>query len=288
MSTEATAPCDVLAFDGDHAQRRADVIAHEEPLEIQVLGVSVAVVMRTPGHDLELALGFLATERAIEGAQDVVSLRHCSVAPTPDAEDNVVQVVLRDHATEKIERLRRNQYASSSCGVCGKATIDAALAPTLGPRRVAEAADLRVPSAVFYELTKRMRETQAAFESTGGVHAAALFDERGVLQILREDVGRHNAVDKVVGATMRLHAAEAPTLTRAILLVSGRVSFEIVQKAAAVGIPIVAGISAPTSLAVRFAQALGVTLVAFLRGETMNVYAHSERLSYSPGETERP
>lgn len=276
MSSEATAPCGVLAFDGDRSEQRADVIAHEEPLEIQVMGVSVAVVMRTPGHDLELALGFLATERAIESAADIVSLRHCSVAPTPDAEDNVVQVVLRE-AGDSIERLRRNQYASSSCGVCGKATIDAALAPTLGPRRVPDAAELQISSAVFYGLTARMRGAQPAFDSTGGVHAAALFDEAGDLLILREDVGRHNAVDKVIGAML-----SRTTLTRSILVVSGRVSFEIVQKAAAVGIPIVAGISAPTSLAVRFAEALGVTLVAFLRGETMNVYAHAVRIVTGP------
>jgi FdhD protein len=260
----------VVAFSALERRERDDEIAHEEPLEIQLMGAAIAVVMRTPGHDEELGLGFLATERVITSASDVASIRHCSSVADPEAEENVLRIVLRDGIEAPIERLKRSLYASSSCGVCGKATIEIALA-TGGP---IPAGAVRVTPDVLYGLPPVLRGAQRTFEATGGLHAAGLFTPLGELVLVREDVGRHNAVDKVVGAQLLSGAG----VGEMILLVSGRVSFEIVQKAAAVGIPIVAGISATTSLAVRYAEALGVTLVGFLRGEKMNVYSHPERI----------
>ncbi len=259
----------VAAYAGGAPSSRADKVAHEEPLEIQVQGVSCVVVMRTPGHDEELALGFLTTERVIASAADVVSVRHCTAAEDPDAEGNVLRVVLREGVELPLERLRRNTYASSSCGLCGKATIEAALAhgqPVRG--------GLSVRPEAVYALPERLRAAQGAFAETGGLHAAGLFDAGSELDVVREDVGRHNAVDKVIGASLRAGVAGGARG----LFVSGRVSFEIVQKAAAFGLPIVAGISAPTSLAVKFGQALGVTVIGFVRGATMNVYSHPERV----------
>jgi FdhD protein len=260
----------VLGYAGAESAARDDDVAREEPLEIQVGGVAVAVVMRTPGHDQELAVGFLVTERVVASAADVVSARHCTTVSRPEAEENVMRVVLRDGVDVPFERLRRSTYASSSCGVCGKATIEAAMA-TGAPL----GGTLRVAASVLYQLPAKLRAGQGTFDVTGGLHAAALFDERGELSIVREDVGRHNAVDKVIGARLMAGAG----FDRAVLLVSGRVSFEIVQKAVAAGVALVAGISAPTSLAVEAARALGVTVVGFLRGETMNVYAGEERVS---------
>lgn len=259
----------VTAFVDGAGSSRQDRVAHEEPLEIQVQGVSCAVVMRTPGHDEELALGFLATERVIESVRDVVSVRHCTTAEDPESEGNVIRVVLREGIELPLERIRRNTYASSSCGLCGKATIEAALSH--GPPLTG---GFSVSAEVIYLLPDRLRAEQGAFTETGGLHAAALFDDGAVLSLCREDVGRHNAVDKVVGAALR---DGAPPETRG-LFVSGRVSFEIVQKAAAFGLALVAGISAPTSLAVRYGEALGVTVVGFVRGRSLNVYSRPERV----------
>ncbi|MFO0550914.1 MAG: formate dehydrogenase accessory sulfurtransferase FdhD [Polyangiaceae bacterium] len=251
------------------SSERDDVVAEEEPLEIQVNGVSCAVVMRTPGHDEELALGFLVTERIVKRTADVVSLRHSSVAPEPHAEDNVLAVVLAPDVDPAFGRLRRNTFASASCGICGKATISAALASG-GPVR----SSLVVDVELLYEMPTRLRQQQSTFERTGGLHAAALFDDAGRLLVLREDVGRHNAVDKVIGWAAR----EGASAERLVLLVSGRISYEIVQKAAAFGVPIVAGISAPTSLAIEAAAALDVTVAGFLRGKTVNVYSAPRRI----------
>jgi FdhD protein len=243
---------------------REDAVAAEEPLEIRVGGQSVAVVMRTPGHDRELAAGFLVTEGIVRRREDVLDLVYCR-RDGAASDENVLDVLLAPGAAVDLARLTRHVFTSSSCGICSKASIDAVrmqfppLAATLAPRR-----------EVLVALPARLREAQAAFAATGGLHASALFDAAGRLQAVREDVGRHNALDKVVG-----HAffAEALPLAGRILLVSGRVSFEIMQKALAAGIPCVAAISAPTSAAVEFACASGQTLVGFLRGERMNVYA---------------
>ena len=247
-----------------------DLLAVEEPLEIRVLGRSVAVVMRTPGHDRELAAGFLVTEGLLRNRDDVLDLVRCqageagSVATGKSAE-NVMDVLLAGGVAIDWTSLTRHVFTSSSCGICSKASIDAVrsqFAPIARP--------LRPRRRVLVTLPDQLRVQQAGFAASGGLHASALFDAVGTLEIVREDVGRHNALDKVIG-----HAflAERLPLDGRILLVSGRVSFELMQKALAAGIPCVAAISAPTSAAVEFARESGQVLVGFLRGERMNVYA---------------
>lgn len=252
------------------AEEGDDLVAHEEPLEIQVGGTPLAVVMRTPGHDRELALGFLVTERVVEGPADVVSLAHESVAPDPEGAENSIRVVLRDGLVPDLERLRRNLFASSSCGICGKATIENALsaAPPLED-------DAHFDAGFFATLPEQMRARQALFARTGGLHAAALFDSQGSMLVLREDVGRHNAVDKVIGWAA---GHERLPLHGHALLASGRISYEIVQKALAARIPVVAAVSAPTSLAVELASASGMALVAFLRDGHFSAYGNASRI----------
>jgi FdhD protein len=269
-TSESVETFGAVHFDAGAPQSREERVAHEEPLEIQVNGAAVAVLMRTPGHDEELVTGFLLTERVVAGVADLESVRHCSTAPTPEAEDNVVQVRLAAHVPFDLERLRRHTFASSSCGVCGKATIENACA-LASP--VHDDGDVRVAPAVLARMVPALRAAQSAFDETGGLHGAGAFTSHGALVLAREDVGRHNAVDKVIGACARQGLARPE-----VLLVSGRVSFEIVQKAAAARVPVVAGVSAPTSLAVRMARALNITLVGFLRGTSMNVYAGEQRV----------
>ena len=256
---------------GGSARAARDAVAREEPLEIQIGGTPLAVVMRTPGHDADLALGFLAGERVIASIDDVLSVRHCREARSAEAADNVVRVALADGVAVDWEALRRNTYASSSCGVCGKATIENAIAcapPLDDPARFA--ADLFAP------LPDRLASAQPGFASTGGLHAAALFDARGNLLVAREDVGRHNAVDKVVGFCLR---QKRWPLAGHVLLVSGRISFEIAQKALAARVPLVAGVSAPSSLAIELATRARIALIGFLRGRSFNVYGETGRVS---------
>jgi FdhD protein len=247
-----------------------DCVAREEPLEIQLGGASLAVVMRTPGADVELALGFLLTERVISSLRDVASVRHCSAVRDPGSEDNVIRVVPRPGVDVEPESLRRNFYASSSCGICGKASIENALAsaPPLTD-------DSRFDPAFLYGLVEKLAGAQAVFARTGGLHAAGLFAPDGRLLAAREDVGRHNAVDKVVGWALR---SGCLPLAGHTLVVSGRSSYEIVQKAFAAGVPVVAAVSAPTSLAVEFAHSAVLTLVGFLRGRGLKVYSGRERI----------
>ena len=265
----ATAPARPRGLGGGDAPR-TDLVAVEEPLEIQVQGVSIAVVMRTPGHDFELVRGFLVTERVLSRADEIHSLRHCDVAQSPEAEDNIVQVRLRDEVPFDVEPLRRNLFANSSCGVCGKATIESALAaspPLEDP--------VRIDARLVASWPRALGAAQPLFDRTGGVHGAALFDSTGALVVAREDVGRHNAVDKVIGWALEHHRIP---LTGHVLMVSGRTSFEIVQKAAAARIAVVAAVSAPSSLAVGLADRLGITLLGFVRGASANVYTHSHRI----------
>ncbi len=261
-----TRPVVLDAVEGDESREREDLVACEEPLEIQLGPASLAVVMRTPGHDEELALGFAVTERIVASAADVVSIRHCTTALSPESEDNVIRVVLAPHVEVDLAALRRNLYASSSCGICGKATIENVLAtaPPLEDDRSTFTAD------VIRNFPSSLGDRQAVFRSTGGLHAAGLFDASGKRLVVREDVGRHNAVDKVIGwaATRGLLP-----LSGHALMVSGRVSYEIVQKALAARIPLVAAVSAPSSLAIELAAASAMGLVGFLRGDAMNVYA---------------
>jgi FdhD protein len=251
-------------------QVQEDSVAREEPLEIQLGGAPLAVVMRTPGHDEELALGFLVTERVVATPAQVASVRHSRVASDPEASGNRVRVLLAPGVEVDLDALRRNLYASSSCGICGKATIENALASA---PPLADAS--RFEAGFFLALPPRLLAVQPAFARTGGLHAAALFAPDGALLVAREDVGRHNAVDKVIGWALRENRLP---LAGHVLLVSGRISYEIVQKALAARIPVLAAVSAPSSLAVEFAERAGLTLVAFLRGSSYSVYGDRSRL----------
>lgn len=250
--------------------RLQDCLVGEEPLEIRVGNRPLTVTMRTPGHDLELAAGFLYTEGLIRGSEDIASLRQ---GPSRGRQRNVVYVNLGRDAAFDPKRAQRNFLATSSCGLCGKASIDAIR--VRGIRR--PNSDLRIEPKILCSLPDTLRPNQALFGRTGGPHAAGLFDISGKLLALREDVGRHNAVDKLIGWALlekRLPLAEY------VLLVSGRGSFEIVQKALVAGVPVVACVSVPSSLAVQLAWEFGLTLVGFLRGHRFVVYAGGERLTY--------
>ncbi|WP_249713882.1 formate dehydrogenase accessory sulfurtransferase FdhD [Rhizomonospora bruguierae] len=257
--------------------RRPDSLAAEEPLEIRVgpAGAgrrpALAVTMRTPGDDLDLALGFLFTEGIVRGAGDVRTAQLCAGTEEPNTY-NVVDVALAAHVPPPQTDPTRYFATTSACGVCGKASIDAVRtrsAYDVGGDPVA------VPATVLAGLPDRLRAAQKAFERTGGLHAAGLFTPAGDLVVLREDVGRHNAVDKVVGWALR---SERLPLRGHVLLVSGRVSFELTQKAWMAGIPVLAAVSAPSTLAVDVAEEAGMTLVGFLRGTTMNAYTGTERI----------
>jgi FdhD protein len=253
--------------DGETHQQQDEIVV-EEPLEIRVKGVPVSVTMRTPGDDGELAIGFLLTEGIISARDDVRGIEED--APGPNA-GNVVDVALRVGLDVDLERLRRNVFAASSCGVCGKASIDAIRVRGLMP----PAADVRLAPDVLRGMPATLRAGQTVFGRTGGLHAAGIFDLDGRMLAIREDVGRHNAVDKIIGHAVL--TGEIP-LARSVLVVSGRGGFEIVQKALAASIPIVAAVSAPSSLAVRLAREMGQTLVGFLRGERFVIYAGEQRL----------
>ncbi len=263
----------VLRIRGEHRTTRPDTVAAEEPLEIRLSGKPLAVTMRTPGHDFDLVHGFLATEGVITGPDDVAALRYCDSVDSDGRNTyNVVDVDLAPGIEAPDTALDRNFYTSSSCGVCGKASIDAIRTRT----RYDVAGDgVRVPLETLLALPDRLRAAQEVFEKTGGLHAAGLFTADGELGALREDVGRHNAVDKVIGDGVR--EGRLP-LAGSVLMVSGRASFELTQKAAMAGIPVLAAVSAPSSLAVELAADVGITLVGFLRGDGCNVYTRTERV----------
>ena len=250
-----------------------DRVAAEEPLEIRAGGKPLAVVMRTPGDDAALAAGFLLTEGMIRGPEDIESVRHCTDVPE-SARGNVIDVRLAPDVPDPSDAARRAFYVTSSCGICGKASIDAVRMQA--PPLVFSAT---IAPDALPRLVPTLRQAQVTFERTGGLHAAGLFRFDGSLVATAEDVGRHNAVDKIVGG--RLLQTDWP-LTERLLLVSGRVGFEIVQKAWLAGIPAVAAVSAPTSLAIELAQESNMTLLGFLRGEDYNVYAGPERLGLGP------
>lgn len=245
-------------------REETDRVASEEPLEIRVNGSSVAVTMRTPGHDAELATGFLHTENLITGSEEIAEIVSCPEVD-PEGVGNTLDVRLR--TTPDLAHLTRHVYTSSSCGVCGKATIASVF------QHFPPISGARLPPADFLlALPAKLREAQETFDRTGGLHASALFDSAGELLLLREDVGRHNALDKVIGHALQ----KGLSLENVILLVSGRISFELMQKALAASIPVVAGISAPSSLAVKLARESGQVLVGFLREKGFNVYADGD------------
>ena len=242
----------------------------EEPLEIRVSDQSLAVVMRTPGHDFDLAAGFLYTEGLIKSSDDIGAIAYCE-----DIEETDLQNIINVHLTngqvlEEQAGWQRNFHANASCGLCGKMTIES-VKHEIPPIT----SEVQIDPGVFYLLNDKLRSAQSVFEATGGLHAAGLFDERGELQIIREDIGRHNAVDKVIGQALLV---EQLPLDRHILMVSGRASFEIIQKALFARIPVIVAVSAASSLAVEMAQESEVTLIGFMRGKGMTVYSHPDRI----------
>ena len=269
---------------GDAARVREDRLAAEEPLEIRVGGRSLAVTMRTPGADVELALGFLVSEGVLRHRQDVTTVRYCAGATDEGLNTyNVLDVQLAPGVELPAFGMERHTYTTSSCGVCGKASIDAVHTVSAFP--VAED-DLVVTPELLVSLPDRLREAQQVFDQTGGLHAAGLFDARsGDLLVVREDVGRHNAVDKVVGWALEHDRLPLPGT---VLMVSGRASFELTQKASMAGIPMLAAVSAPSSLAADLADEIGITLVGFLRGDSMVVYSRADRVMAGTPSTARP
>ena len=269
-------PVQIARWRGGDWRDDRDQVAAEEPLQLSLDGKPLSIVMRTPGNDLELALGLLWAERVIRSLDDVTRVRISAEAQENEArvplandlvESNQVDVYLRSSAGRRPER---SFLASSACGVCGATTVESLALdfPHLGPGPT-------VGAAMLPSLSDRLRDQQRIFESTGGLHAAGLFDERGELQLLREDIGRHNAVDKIVGRSL---LDGGLPLAHAVLAVSGRAGYEVVQKAIAAGIPILAAVGAPSSLAVATAERFGMTLVGFLRDDRFNVYTAPERI----------
>lgn len=265
---------------GGRSTERSETLVVEEPLEIRVNGAPVTVTMRTPGSDVELAQGFLLTEGVIAQRGDIMTIRYCQ-GESPDGVNsyNVLDVTLGPEVPLPQVDVTRNFYTTSSCGVCGKASLDAV---RLSSRHSPGDDPAVVTAAMLSAMPDRLRSAQKVFASTGGLHGAALFDCDGTLLAVREDVGRHNAVDKVIG--WALESGRVP-LAGCVLLVSGRASFELTQKAVMAGIPILAAVSAPSSLAVDLATESGLTLVAFLRGESMNVYSRADRVTIAQCQT---
>ncbi len=269
-SAASTRPHAACHVNRDRAQLRAETLVIEEPLEIRIVSQGreevVTVTMRTPGADPELALGFLIAERILRDASQVKAIRPCG------QRSNVIKVELREGVEPQMKSVARNFASSASCGLCGKTSLEAV--STLDPMVSIECSAPPIPASLLYGIPQRLRAAQQVFDLTGGLHAVAAFDLRGDLLTVHEDVGRHNAVDKVVGAL----AAMDWQPSRTLFALSGRAGFELVQKAAAVQVPVIVAIGAPSSLAVQLAERVGITLIGFLRASSFNVYTHPQRL----------
>lgn len=259
------------------SQKAKDVLAVEEPLEIRLgfdengkfIHKAISITMRTPGDDFELAAGFLFTEGILQSPTQILSIKHCGKIGKEGFE-NTVRVDLQKDVKLDFKRLERHFYTSSSCGVCGKSSIEAL---QTGVKTIES--NLKIKANLIHQLPEILRNSQTVFNETGGLHASALFDKNGNLEIVREDVGRHNALDKVIGAKFLVN--QMPLSDR-ILLVSGRASFELVQKALMAGIPILAAVGSPSSLAVELAGKFGMTLIGFVRDNRFNIYSEEERI----------
>ena len=263
----------VVRWDGDAARSRPDTLAVEEPLELRVHGRALTVTMRTPGDDMDLAAGFLVSEGVLHTTEDLLAMRYCAGAVVGQTNTyNVLELDLHPRVPDVHASLVRSFATTSACGVCGKASLDDVRTTTSYD---VSGDPVLVSPALLAGLPERLRDAQRVFDKTGGLHAAGLFTAQGELLVMREDVGRHNAVDKVVGWALR--EGRLP-LAGTVLLVSGRASFELVQKAWMAGIPFLAAVSAPSSLAAELAQEAGMTLVGFLRGDTFNAYTRADRL----------
>lgn len=266
-----TVPAQIIRYEaGAVLEERADLLAREEPLEIRIEGHTITITMRTPGCDRELAAGFLLTEGIVKSARDIFDITSC-VGEGETGAGNAIDVALRNPAAFDPAKLSRHVLTTSSCGLCGATTIAAAM-KSRKPLRDR----VHISAELLFSLPRRLSQEQKTFQSTGGLHACALFDSDGNLVAIREDVGRHNAFDKLLGFAL---LEKRTPLRGHLALLSGRASFEMMQKAHAAGIPIVAAISAPSSLAVEFAKQSGQTLAGFLRGQTMNVYAGGQRIA---------
>lgn len=280
MAANSTHSIRVIKVNAAEIASATDVLAIEEPLEIRLEhGIegqrqvqNISVTMRTPGHDAELATGFLFTEGIIKNPEDIASTQHCFIACAENKE-NVIQVSLAPGVVPHLQNTERNFYTTSSCGVCGKGSIDAIRTVSSFTTEQEDADIIQAP--VLYQLPVILRKHQRVFEDTGGLHASALFSARGELLLLREDVGRHNALDKLIGAALNYNWLP---LRQTVLLLSGRASFELVQKAAMAGINIIAAVGAPSSLAVELANEFNITLIGFLRDERFNVYTAAHRV----------
>jgi FdhD protein len=263
-----------------------DLLAVEEPLEIRIgygfpnnrQQKRIAVTMRTPGNDFELALGFLYTEKIIQSFDQVISIKYCSDKNKTEELENVVRVELAHDVHFDAKSVKRNFYTTSSCGVCGKESIEA-VKLACNPIQVSK--NLKLTADYFLPLPDKLRNQQVVFAHTGGIHACALFDKNGNLLLMREDIGRHNALDKLIGAAL---AMTNNVFLDSVLLLSGRACFELIQKAALVGIPCICAVGAPSSLTVKTAQELNVTLIGFLRNERFNVYADNHQIVLNPGD----
>ena len=281
-----TAPKSNLGQQSYHQQSCDDVVAVEEPLEIRIAfgpaeqrrSKSLAITMRTPGNDAELATGFLLSENVIQTASQIEKIAHVGPAPDSGTHGNTLMVDLAPSVTFSVEQLQRHFYMTSSCGVCGKASIEAVMAQGFQP----VATTIQIATKMIADLPSRLRNQQTVFETTGGLHAAGLFDDRGTLIALREDVGRHNAVDKLIGQELlnrqQLINREGMMSQGRVLLVSGRASFELVQKALTASLEVLIAVGAPSSLAVELAEKFNLTLIGFASKKKFNVYSGFDRI----------
>lgn len=269
---------DVVKRLGGERQVKEDLLAVEEPLEIRLIygkedqrkEIAIAVTMRTPGHDFELAMGFLFTEGIIRSYDDVFGIKHCNQVKSTHEIGNVVKVALHPTAEFDEKKINRNFYTTSSCGVCGKGSIE-----SLQMHCDSVSSDFTIDVASLVEAPKVMRKQQDVFEHTGGLHAAALFDKSGHMELLREDIGRHNALDKIIGAA--LSSGKVP-LSQNFIMVSGRLGFELIQKCIIAGIPMIGAVGAPSSLAVALAKEYGITVAGFVKKGNYNIYTGEEKV----------
>jgi FdhD protein len=282
MKKPSLAPASITKVFENTFELSNDLLAAEEPLEIRIgygknnqrFQKSISVTMRTPGNDFELALGFLFTEGIIDSYNQILSIKYCNSIGTNENNQNIVRVELLESVNFDFGKLQRNFYTTSSCGVCGKASIDAIKTTCNTPINLTE---ITVNQSIIKLLPNKLRSKQNVFEYTGGLHACALFDISGNLVLIREDVGRHNALDKLIGAIFSKNES-ANNFNNKILLLSGRASFELLQKAAMTGIQVVCAIGAPSSLAVQTALEFNITLIGFLRENRFNIYSHAWRV----------
>lgn len=282
MIKPSVSPIQIITFNNGEYNESSDLLAVEEPLEIRIgygkandrEQKNISVTMRTPGHDFELALGFLFTEGIIENALEVKQIKYCTDLNTKENNQNIVRVELSEAVEIDFNKMQRNFYTTSSCGVCGKSSIEAIKTVCDIPKSNNL---FKVNHTVITCLPNKLRTQQNVFKHTGGIHGCALFDLNGNMELSREDVGRHNALDKLIGSLIN-NKNEINSFEEKILLLSGRASFELIQKAAMLGVKIVCAVGAPSSLAVQTAIEFDITLIGFLRENRFNIYSHSDRI----------